>query len=370
MKTNKYHSYSKGFLCEGCQRCVKGRKLVLFITGICPRNCWYCTLGENKFQKDIIYANERKIESNQEILQEVRDSGANSAGITGGDPLAKLDRTLEIIRLLKSTFNNFHIHLYTSLNLVTETTLKKLDKEGLDEIRFHPDIEDKTYWKNLDLAKKFEWDVGVEIPLIPDRKKQTLELITFIKDKIDFLNLNELESADTDNNKITEKGYKSKDETSYAIEGSEELFLEIINEIPLEKVHFCTAKLKDKVQLGERLKVRADKIAHKTDKITAEGSLIRGAIYLEKPSFNYLENLKKIDKESELKKLKTLRTKLCTEMRITRDKLHIDPIKYRLLTSKRIIVKNKDKLKALNFHPAIVEEYPTYDLFDIEIEFL
>ena len=371
MKENKYHSYNKGFLCEGCQRCVKGKKLILFITRICSRNCWYCTLGENKYKKDVVYANERPIEKDEEILEEIKDSGADSVGITGGDPLARLERTVRIIKLLKKTFGKgFHIHLYTSLDLVKEEILKELFDSGLDEIRFHLDIEDKKYWSRLSLAKKFSWVVGVEIPLIPEYKERTLELTEFIKDKVDFLNLNELESSDGPYSKVTERGYKSKDEISYAIKGSDELAKEIFEIIPIERVHFCTVKLKDSVQLGERLKLRAKHTAKSFDIITEEGALIRGAIYLEKPSFNYTEELKRKDKEKEIKKLKELKNKLCTELKITRDKLFIDEKKFRFLTSRRIIVKNNEKIKQLGLIPSIVEEYPTYDTFEIEVEFL
>ena len=91
----------------------------------------------------------------------------------------------------------FHIHLYTSLNLVNNERLSLLHKAGLDEIRFHPDLDSKKLWNNLNYAKEYDWDTGVEIPLIPGKEKETMSLIDFVQDKVDFLNLNELEIADT-----------------------------------------------------------------------------------------------------------------------------------------------------------------------------
>ena len=58
--------------------------------------------------------------------------------------------------------------------------MQKLAKAGLDEIRFHPDLDSKTNWKLLKLAAGYKWDMGIEIPVIPNKKKETLELINYI----------------------------------------------------------------------------------------------------------------------------------------------------------------------------------------------
>ena len=191
MKQNKYYSYNKGPLPKGCQYCVKGEKLVIFITGVCPRHCNFCPVSDQKYQEDVIFANERKVTDFNDLLKEAEAMQAQGAGITGGDPLAKLERTLEYIKKLKEKFGKeFHLHLYTSLNLVNQETLKQLFSAGLDEIRFHLDLDNDKLWDKLELAKQFSWDVGVELPLVPG--KDYKKLIDYVKDKIDFLNLNEL----------------------------------------------------------------------------------------------------------------------------------------------------------------------------------
>src|SRR3972149_2170317 len=140
MKQNSCCSYNRLSLPLGCRLCVKGRKSVILITGICPRKCFYCPLSDQKYQKDVIYANERKVTSTKELIDEVAVSKSFGAGITGGDPLSVMDRTVETIKALKGKFGRaFHIHLYTSLVLATEKNLKRLHDAGLDEIRFHPD---------------------------------------------------------------------------------------------------------------------------------------------------------------------------------------------------------------------------------------
>ena len=368
---NKYFSYSKGELADGCKMCVEGRKLVLFVSGLCSKNCWYCHIADHKYKKDVIYANERPIKTEEELVQEVKDSDAKGAGITGGDPLVVLERTVNYIKILKKEFSpKFHIHLYTPFENITEEKLRRLFEAGLDEIRIHPDLDNKKEWNKIDLIKKFDWSIGIEIPLIPGEKEKTKELLSFFKDKVDFINLNELEASDNSTNKIFEKGYKNKDELSYAIENSISEGLELIDELSLEKVHLCTVKLKDAVQLGNRLKVRAEHVKKKYDTVTGEGSLIRGAIYTEKPSFNYTENLKLKNKNEEIRKLKELKTKVCEALKVNRQDIDLDPVKYRLLTSRGIVSRRAEEIKKLNLIPAIVEEYPTYDLFEVEIEFL
>ena len=75
-------------------------------------------------------------------------------------------------KVLKEKFGkNFHIHLYTSLNLVSKDALERLYSSGLDEIRFHLDLNSNKLWEKLDIAGNFEWDVGVELPLIPTKEK-------------------------------------------------------------------------------------------------------------------------------------------------------------------------------------------------------
>lgn len=371
MKENKFYSYNKGNLPKGCQLCIKGRKMVLFITGICPRNCWYCSVGDKKYQKDVIYANELKVEKDQDLINEVKKSAANGAGITGGDPLAKIERTIKYIKLLKKKFGkNFHIHLYTSLNLLTKEIVKKLEEANLDEIRIHADIESNALWKKFELLKNTKMSKALEIPLIPDKEKETKKLLSFIKNKVDFINLNELESADTEHNENSKRGYKAKDYLSYAAKGSLELGLKLIEELNLDNVHLCTAKLKDSTQLSNRLKIRSQITKKPYDLVTEEGSFIRGVIYLEKPSFNYTEKLKQKNKEEEIKKLKKIKNNICQKLKITKKDLYIDETKYRFLLSTKIVKKKKDLIKSLGYFPAIVEEYPTSDMFEIEIDFL
>ncbi|MBS3124491.1 radical SAM protein [Candidatus Woesearchaeota archaeon] len=373
-KENQYYSYNLKQLPKGCQYCVRGEKLVLFVTGICPRSCVFCPVSDEKYQKDVTFANERSVKSDEDLIKEAELMRAKGAGITGGDPLTKLDRTLEYIKLLKQKFgSHFHIHLYTSLNLVTAETLSQLFQAGLDEIRFHLELDDKKLWSKLILAKEHSWDVGVEIPLMPSKEREIKELIDFIQDKVKFLNLNELETADN-SQYLLEKN--TKDELSYAIQDSLEVGLKIINYVQEKNyslaVHLCTAKLKDKVQLGSRIKRQAKGAKKVFDIIDNEGMLNRGAIYLPElfPGFNYRDRLKTIDKAPYIQKLKPLKEKIQKELHLRDDQIFLDEEKPRILLSVKMLRKNLQLYDKLGLRAALVLEYPTADQLEVEVDFL
>ncbi|MFH0870045.1 MAG: radical SAM protein [archaeon] len=379
VKKTPYHSFHAGEFAEGCKYCVRGEKLVLFVTGLCPARCEFCPVSDKKIYKDVIYANERPLKSKDEtkaIVEEAKACSARGAGITGGDPLVVLDRTIGYIRLLKKTFGKrFHIHLYTPLNLVTEKNLTRLYEAGLDEIRFHLKVGDEKLWPRLGLAKKFSWSVGVEIPVLPGKGQESKRLIDFIKGKADFLNLNELELAD---NQVWKKvkDVKCKDDASYAIKGSDELAQELLAYSAKKgiRTHYCTCKLKDSVQLAKRIKRRALNVHECFDIVTEEGMLFRGAIYLPEmsPGFGYrrkLERLSAADKRKALKTLMIIKKRLIKEQGMPSELLVIDENKLRLVTGADVVGRIRP-LEGIGFRLAVVTEYPTFDALEIDVEFI
>ncbi len=337
MQETKYCSYKNGELSKGCMQCVKGRKLVLFITGVCPRTCYFCPLSEEKFHKDVMYANERKISNMQELVEEAKVSKAKGVGITGGDPLAKFERTLEAIKLLKKEFgDHFHIHLYTSLNLIDDEKVKMLEEAGLDEIRLHLDYDDKSLWEKI----KFKTSMKkvLEVPSIPGQDLKSM--VKFVKDYVDYINLNELEYADAEHNKLSEMEFEEKDPLSNAIKGSEELAFEVMEKFPSVNIHYCTSMLKNSVQFINRLSVRANNVKKEFD-IVKGPSLIRGAITGDDVNEVY-ENVSKMFPCAKDNK--------------------------RVLCSKGNAKKFAKKLKKLGYKVEIVEELASYDNFEIESE--
>ncbi len=375
-----WHSYSTGKIPKGCELCVQGKKLVLFITGVCAQNCFYCPISEKKYGHDIVFANEFKIQNPKnpiEMFEESDLTEAEGAGITGGDPLINVERCSDYIKRLKKSYGKkFHIHLYTPLKLVSDEKLKKLYEAGLDEIRFHTNLDDSSMWDRIALASKYDWNIGIEIPVIPGYEEKTKKIIDFVRDKVKFINLNELELSDTSakHYKLSEMGFKTKNKNSYAVKGSKELGKKILKYASKKGLngHLCTAKLKDSIQVTKRLTIRAKNIALPFDKKTGNGTIIRGCVYLKEltPGFGYREVLKKVDGKFVVEKLLKLRNELVKDLKISNDEIVVDEIKYRLLMPSKVIKKNSSKLKKYGLVPAIVEETPTEDSLEIEVEFV
>ncbi len=354
-----FYSKKIGNLPRGCQLCVKGEKLVLYITGVCPRKCWYCPLSEKRKDKDVVFVNEWETNNIDDLLQEIRLCQSKGAGITGGDPLSRLNRTLEYIKIMKKEFGKkFHIHLYTSFDLINENNLEQLYEVGLDEIRFHANFEKKELWEKIDLVNKYNWDVGIEIPAIPHYEDKIIEMCDFFNDKIKFLNLNEFEISDLNSEEMGRQGYVMKSDISHGIKGSEktaEKILKHVQENGLDfNVHYCSSKLKDRVQMQNRFKLRAEKVKTKFDIVTDEGMLIKGVIYLK----NQEKNLEKLNKMKRMLEDEGL-------------ELEVDGKKFRLITYPEHVEQFAQVLKK-NFDlvPAIIEEDPTVEAFEVNKNYL
>ncbi len=389
VEETSHHSYRLGSLPKGCKLCVRGEKLVLVITGLCGRDCFYCPLSDEKKNKNVVYANEWNVgyekgrleEKHLKIIvEEARLCEAKGAGVTGGDPLLVAERAATAIRTLKKEFGkDFHIHLYTMPESITEKKLKLLYDAGLDEIRFHPKVWDDSDWKKILVAKKFDWSIGAEIPAIPGYEKETKKLIDYLAGKVAFININELELADARGSKLLGMGYTAKEELSYGVAGSEQMALDLMNYVKEKgyglRVHYCTCKLKDAVQMASRIKRRAKNVAYGFDKITSEGMLQRSMIYLKetKPSFAYRKTLKEMDAEQRadlMRKLVAARDRLITDAGFSEEEIKIDDFKLRLIAAPKAVKKNIRAIKKMGYYPALVEEYPTHDGLEVDVEFL
>ncbi len=270
---------------KGCEECFAGKKTVIFITGLCDDSCYYCPVNREKLYHDVMYANERRVRTIEEILYEIERSGSKSASITGGDPLIVPERTLHLIENLKSTYGpNFHIHLYTSGRYATPSLLRRLERAGLDEIRFHPTI--KGLEKRIETAKKeTSMSVGAEVPAIPGHEQQLLRLAIYLDGiKADFLNINEMEISESNSIFLLSKGFKPGPD-GVAVRGSRETAFNVMRkavELGLSlPIHFCPASFKEKIQTRNRYyrTIMADKRVYEEQ--TPYNTLIYGELDIE-----------------------------------------------------------------------------------------
>lgn len=265
------------YLPEGCRLCYKGAKMVLFITGICGRNCFYCPVSYERREKDAIFANERRVEKDEDIIDEANSMDALGASITGGEPLIRIERVLHYIRILKNKFGGaFHIHLYTALSPGKEVLIL-LKEAGLDEIRFHPspDMWEKIlitpYRDSIKAAHLLGISAGIEIPSI---KSNLSGVLTLLEEVDGFLNLNELEFSETNAQELEKRGYVPENDISMAASNSRDF----AGSVKGKKVHFCSSVFKDAVQLRERFRRIAKRAARDFDEITDDGTLVYGVI--------------------------------------------------------------------------------------------
>jgi hypothetical protein len=350
-------------LSPACKMCAKGAKLVVLITGLCPAHCFYCPLSKRKHNKDVIYADEWKVtnENNIDIMiTEAELIKAEGAGITGGDPLLVPSRTITYIKTLKQHFGKqFHIHLYTS-GLTNTNSITKIVQAGLDEIRFHPEPQQ---WKQMHQSplkkviaetEKLDVDVAIEIPVIPGKNEDIINLITWADStRIKYINLNELEFSERNENALYRQGMIIKNELSAAALGSQETAYQILNYFEDKSVtigiHYCSASFKDGIQLTNRMKRRATSIASNHDVITEEGTLLKGII---EPT-----------RKQQLSQLILL---LSTKLKMRSEEFTVNKEKNRLELHPEFIEKHASTFISHNIHSFIIEEYPTADHLEVE----
>ncbi len=280
-------SSHRGPLSVACTQCAEGRKMVLFVTGLCRFRCFYCPVSPNRNQHDVVYANERLVASDADVLEEARAIGAAGTGITGGDPLGVVDRVEHYVRLLKAEFGpGHHIHLYT--HEPNPEKLRRLASAGLDEFRLHipPYLwgtlrgNGGAYRGVLEEAPSWGIRRGVEIPVVPGREPELRTLLGALDGiGIDFVNLNELEFSETNEANLLDRGYRSSGADDWGVEGSRELAERLVRDLRLSvPLHHCSSRFKDGVQLRQRLRRRAERTAPPFARPTTDGTIVLGIV--------------------------------------------------------------------------------------------
>lgn len=284
-------SQHTGVLPMGCVQCREGAKLVLFVTGLCDKECFYCPVSRDKMYRDVMFANERPIHPGKwdDLIDECRLIGAKGAGITGGDPMVVPDRVCETIKVLKAEFGpDFHVHLYTSCAFDT-AEIARLKEAGLDEIRFHPELREYKDMANgwhhaaIQEAIRVGLTTNVEIPAVPGKEDDILALCRYLESVgAEGINMNELEFSDPNIANLKRFGYQPMNDESQCVAGSRETALAVLDAWKTHRqetgssftVHFCSSPYKDAIQLMQRLRRRAERTARPFEEQSEEGTLL------------------------------------------------------------------------------------------------
>lgn len=332
--------------------------MVLFVTGLCDSSCYYCPLSEEKNGIDAVYADEMPVLKEQDIIFETNAIRGEGAGISGGDPLCTLDRTLDYIRLLKSNYGeDFHIHLYTSKTTINQETIVQLKEAGLDEIRFHPQTND---WSGIEYALAAGLMVGIEVPAIPGQFEKLKQVAIRAEELgLAFLNMNELEASETNFENLKSQGMRLTDLASASIEGSAEVARDVLDwaseKLSKLSVHFCSASYKDGVQMRNRLERRLKQTIREFEERDEDDSiLVLGIIRAVHGS-----QLRK-------KQLQQIHQILHKELGIPLEMLNIDTMRMRIEIAPWILDEISDTIK-INLEEmgpleiGIAYEYPSWD---------
>jgi pyruvate formate-lyase activating enzyme-like uncharacterized protein len=345
----------RGELSPACAQCKEGQKMVLFVTGLCRFRCFYCPVSPRRNQIDVVYANERRVESDADVLDEARAIGAAGTGITGGDPLGPIDRTEHYVRLLKAEFGASHnIHLYT--HEPNPEKLERLARAGLDEFRLHiphylwgPLSSDGGAYRSvLETAPLWGIRRGVEIPVLPDKEAELRRLLHTLEGiGVDFVNLNELEFSETNELKLHDRGYALDPRNGWGVLGSRAVAERVVRDTHWSvPVHYCSSRFKDGVQLRNRLLRRAERTAAPFAEITSDGTVRYGVV--EVPGGEEIGRAAR---------------RVATLARLTAPDYRVDVDRRRVELSAERLRRVAERLAWPAFE---VEEYPTADALEVE----
>ncbi len=329
--------------------------MVLFVSGLCRFRCFYCPVSARRNQVDVVYANERRVTSDQDVLDEAIAIGASGTGITGGDPLGVIDRTEHYVRLLKSEFGpSHHLHLYT--HEPNPEKLERLARAGLDEFRLHiPHYlwgsltsDGAAYRRVLEAAPGWNLRRGVEIPVLPEKEGELRRLLAALGEMgVDFVNLNELEFSETNETKLHARGYILDPQNGWGVEGSRAVAERIVRDASIGvPVHYCSSRFKDGVQLKQRLKRRAARTAPRFAELTSDGTVRLGIVEIPRAvAFTPAAE------------------RVVRRLGIPAAAYALDPSRRRLVTGPARLRRGARSLR----YPAFeVEEYPTADALEVE----
>lgn len=348
-------SGTSGPLATGCEQCEEGRKMVLFVSGICPFRCFYCPVSERRNQKDATYANERLVRSDSDVLDEARAMDASGTGITGGDPLHCADRVEHYIRLLKTSLGNeHHIHIYT--REPNPGKLKALADAGLDELRMHiphylwGDLDGRgsSFRKVLEAAPSWGLDRGVEIPLIPDKEADLRKLLKSLSSiGVDFVNLNEFEVSETNEKNLRDRGYFANPGGGWGVVGSKIVAKRLLKEDWGVPVHFCSSGFKDSVQLRQRMIRRGMRTAKVFHVLTDDGTVLKGIVEVQHGAM-------RMDQAADY---------VLAKLSIGKDSCYVDLERRRIEVPPALLRRRASRLNLPAFE---VEEYPTSEALEVE----
>ncbi len=259
-----------GWLSKACIECSGTGGSETFTTTLkCHRDCYFC-FNHNLAEYDKFVMEGCPWE--KELSDAYKATGGKLAamGISGGEPLLVLDDSITLLERAREMFPGVHTRMYTSGDLLTVDSAKRLNDAGLREIRFSIKQDDpadrrERVLANMKIATEYIEDVVVEMPIIPGTKEVMQGWMRRF-DEIGIKGMNLLEFCFPFHNweEFEARGYKLKNppypvmyDYSYsgglAVAGSEELCLELmlwaLDEGLNFGMHYCSLENKHRSEM-------------------------------------------------------------------------------------------------------------------------
>jgi pyruvate formate-lyase activating enzyme-like uncharacterized protein len=205
-------------------------------------------------------------------------------------------------------------------------------------------------------AIRMGFATGVEIPAMPGRVEQ-MKAIASMADSAgcSFLNLNELEMCESTSEALARRGLRLVNDESMAVAGSIEAALEVAKfceENTSLNVHVCPSRLKDAVQLRNRLGRMAQGVKRPYEYIDEDNLLVKTTL---SPRVTISRQ-----------EMEELAERLRNKLSVDRSLLAYNPRRNRIETLPDLGKKIVRLVDAGRIEVALTEEYPTWDRLQTE----
>ena len=170
-----------GWISQACVECTGNRGSETFSTTFkCHRDCYFC-FNHNQADYDKFVREGCPWEEGLDRASHTYQHLA-CLGLTGGEPLLNIDDTIRFLERAGELFPDTHKRMYTSGDLLTEESARRLRDAGLQEIRFSvknddPEQLQQRVLANMELAGRYIPDVMVEMPIVPGTEEEMKALM-------------------------------------------------------------------------------------------------------------------------------------------------------------------------------------------------
>ncbi|MFA6028558.1 MAG: radical SAM protein [Elusimicrobiota bacterium] len=253
-----------GELSPGCAVCAAGGWSYLESNQLCGRGCFYCPRPQDRLSEPYDKILGLSFRSPSAYAAALQAAGHGGVGLSGGEPLLAMGRTLALVRALRAALGpRARLWVYTSGAGADERRLRTLRAAGVDELRVNVSADGYRLDAVRRAARVFPV-VAVEIPAVPEDERRVRALLPrIVRAGARHLVLHQLTCTPHNDAELRARGYRVTDNgpfVSPSVVESELAALGILREalarrLPLS-VNYCSFIFKNRYHaLARRLRL-------------------------------------------------------------------------------------------------------------------